>query len=46
MDDDFENVDDEILDEIAQKRQKKSFNQVINKSKFSKYDLDEVMVEG
>jgi hypothetical protein len=37
--------DQEILDEIEQKKQKKSFQAVINKSKFSKYDLDEVMME-
>jgi hypothetical protein len=38
--------DTDILDEIEQKRQKKSFHAVINKSKFSKFELDEVMMEG
>jgi hypothetical protein len=37
--------DTEILDEIEQKRQKKSFHSIINKSKFSQFELDEVMSE-
>ena len=38
--------DNDILGEIQQKKKKKSFQSVINSSKYTKYDLDEVMMEG
>jgi len=37
--------DTDILDEIHQKKSKKDFKTVINRSKFSQYDLEEVMME-
>ena len=41
-----EERDESILDEIEAKKRasKKSFGSIINKKKFSKYELDEVMV--
>jgi len=37
--------DQDILEEIEEKRKKKSFRSVINKGKFNAYELDEVMLE-
>ena len=39
------NEDQDILKEIEQKKKKKSFESVINKGKFSDFELDEVMME-
>ncbi len=35
----------DLLEEIDALRKKKSFKSVINKGKFSRYELDEVMLE-
>ncbi len=37
--------DQDILNEIEKKRKKKSFESIINKGKFSEFELDEVMME-
>ncbi len=37
--------DTDILNEIEQKKKKKSFESIINRSKYSKLELDEVMME-
>ena len=41
-----EEQDDEILEEIEERKKaaRKSFSSIVNKRKFSKYELDEVMV--
>ncbi|MBI2137006.1 hypothetical protein HYU12_00640 [Candidatus Woesearchaeota archaeon] len=42
----YEEGDEEILDELEQKRKaaRRSFSSVINKHKLSRYELDEVML--
>jgi hypothetical protein len=37
--------DMDVLDEIEEKKKKKSFQTVINSSRYNKFDLDEVMLE-
>jgi len=37
--------DNDILDEIDLKKKKKSFHSLINKSKYSDFEMDDVMLE-
>ena len=40
-----DNADDDTIEELKKtNKSKKSFSEVINKKKLSKYDLDEVML--
>lgn len=43
--DDFFEEEGEILDEIAEKKKAKSFQEVINRKKLDQNELDEVMAE-